>query len=341
MDTRAIPSDLPTLDDVLNRKTLPPVCLYNFYIVMRDRLHMEEILDFYLDVRHHELLWKRYIKSLHRSGMLTEEDLTEGYQSNRLLSRLSHTSSEKTSPRMRPHHLQPPTSAFSLRPPLQPPTTTTLDEEANFTAESINTRPLPSRQDLADSAQHILLKYIVPSAKKELVHLPAPMKQAIRDALEGTEPRDDPLVYTEAKQYAFEYMQRQAYPKFLRLKVWGNVTLWQQLGRLAVGLVALLAGLATFFSLIFLGYPQWGARFGALLPIWLGVYNVLVFLTGLDPLWVLLFNVSETVTFHFNKIVQPRVKEILWLRSLWLLAVVCLVSIVITIVFCAIPSRRL
>ncbi|KAL0094602.1 hypothetical protein J3Q64DRAFT_1715007 [Phycomyces blakesleeanus] len=382
MTTKAIPSDLPTLDDVLNRRTLPPVCLYNFYIVMRDRLHMEEILDFYLDVKHHELLWKRYIKSLQRSGFVTEEDLAEGYQSNRLLSRLSHTSSmdEKrpglshlSSPTTRPHHLQPPrsmdlgersgnsirisqSSGLSnipvIRPPIIDPSITVtprqpVDEEAAgvLTTESMvsgNPSVLPpNRQDLANSAQRILLKYIVPSAQKELVQLPPPIRQAIRDALQGPEPRDDPLVYADAKQYAFEAMQRQAYPKFLRLKVWGNVTLWQQLGRLAIGLLGLLAGFATSLSLIFLGYPQWHSRFGALVPFWVGIYNVFVFLTGLDPLWVLLFNISETVTFRFNKIAQPRVKEILWSRSIWLLIASIVVSMVITIIFSAIPPRRL
>ncbi|CAO3578838.1 unnamed protein product [Absidia cylindrospora] len=153
--------------------------------------------------------------------------------------------------------------------------------------------------------------------------------------------RDDPAVFAEAKEYLFELMQRQAYPKFLRLKVWGNVTLWQQLGRLVIGLVALLAAFATGLTLIFLGYSPWGVRWWVLLPFWIGVLNVLVFLTGLDPLWVLLFNISETTTFHFNKIKQPQVKRILWYRSLWLLITSFLVAIVLSVIFCAVPSRRL
>jgi hypothetical protein len=81
---------LPTLEQVLSRKTLPPVCLYNFYIIMRDRLHSEELLDFYLDVQHHEILWRRYVKGLRRSGHIDETDLTEGFHGPKLVSRLSY-----------------------------------------------------------------------------------------------------------------------------------------------------------------------------------------------------------------------------------------------------------
>ncbi|KAI9487935.1 hypothetical protein BDB00DRAFT_885040 [Zychaea mexicana] len=210
MTSASFHNDLPTLEQVLTRKTQPPVCLYNLYIIMRDRLHMEEVLDFYLDVQHHELLWRRYVKTMRRSGYLTEEDLADGFQSPRVLSRLSQA--------------------------------------------------ILNRHDLTDSAHRILLRYLVPSASKELTQLPPELKATMRRQLEDGG-RDDPLVFTDGKEYLFEYMRRNAYPKFLRLKVWGNLTLWQQMLRLVIGLVALLAGLTVAFSLIFLGYPQWGVRF--------------------------------------------------------------------------------
>ncbi|KAI7903807.1 uncharacterized protein BX663DRAFT_432568 [Cokeromyces recurvatus] len=207
--------ELPTLDQVLTRKTLPPICLYNFYIIMRDRLKMEEILDFYLDLQHHELLWKRYVKSMQRTGHLSEGDLSEGYQSLRVLKHLT------------------------------------------------NATAIPSRKEVMDSAQRLLLRYLVPSATKEISHyLPAELVTSLRQELEKpTGGRDDPALFQEVKEYLFDYMQRQVYPKFLRLKVWGNITLYQQLGRLVFGLVSLLAALTTSFSFIFLGYSQWGTRF--------------------------------------------------------------------------------
>jgi hypothetical protein len=250
-------ADLPTLDQVLTRKTLPPVCLYNFYIIMRDRLKMEEVLDFYLDLQHHELLWKRYVKAMHRTGHLSESDLSEGYQSPRVLSRLSHNPTSSIlsgSPSPEPHH-QPLQPMSLLRPSLGSSITTTTDNLHGKKAV------VPSRKDLVDSSQRLLLRYLVPSATKEITQLPRELVLALRKELEKPDPRDDPLLFQEAKEYLFDYMQRQAYPKFLRLKVWGNVTLYQQLGRLVLGLVCLLAALTTALSFIFLGYPQWGIRF--------------------------------------------------------------------------------
>lgn len=238
-------AELPTLDQVLSRKTLPPVCLYNYYIVMRDRLKMEEILDFYLDLQHHEQLWRRYVKAMHRTGHLSESDLSEGYQSPRVLSRLSNSyfpTGTTPSPIPRPSIL----SASAIT------STTTSDL----------IRGAPSRKEVIDSAQRLLLRYLVPSATKDITpFLPREMVIALRKELEKPDPRDDPLLFSEVKQYLFEFMQTQTYPKFLRLKVWGNITLYQQLGRLVLGLVSLLAALTTSLSLIFLGYPQWGKRF--------------------------------------------------------------------------------
>lgn len=245
--------DLPTLDQVLTRKTLPPVCLYNFYIIMRDRLKMEEVLDFYLDLQHHELLWKRYVKAMHRSGHLSESDLTEGFQSPRILSRLSNNyfneSPSPTNMMNRP--------SLGLGGALS----------SNITT---NSKPPPSRKDIMESSQRLLLRYLVPSATKELTQLPEELKQALRKELEKPDPRDDPLLFEDAKDYLFDLMQRQVYPKFLRLKVWGNITLYQQLGRLVLGLLCLLAALTTSLSLIFLGYPQWGVRF------WVGLFVLLL-----------------------------------------------------------------
>ncbi|CEP14908.1 hypothetical protein [Parasitella parasitica] len=330
--------DLPTLDQVLSRQTLPPVCLYNFYIIMRDRLKMEEVLDFYLDLQHHELLWVKYVKAMHRSGHLSESDLSEGYHSPRVMSRLSHSTT------------QYPASSSPSSPSPQPPqnlnmpmstTMPSLGSSITTTTDNLNNTSVPSRKELADSSQKLLLRYLVPSATKEITQLPAELVTALRNELEKPDPRDDPLLFREAKEYLFDYMQLQAYPKFLRLKVWGNITLYQQLGRLVVGLVCLLAALTTSLSLIFLGYPQWGVRFWILLPFWIGILNILIFLTGLDPIWALVFNRSETTTFKFNTIKQPQVKRIIRSRSIWLLTTSIIISVICTIIFCAIPPRKL
>ncbi|CAG8555536.1 2580_t:CDS:2, partial [Acaulospora colombiana] len=60
---------LPTLQEVLSRKTAPPVCLYNFYLYMRDSAFASDYLDFYLDVLEHEVICKAYVKDLKKQGL--------------------------------------------------------------------------------------------------------------------------------------------------------------------------------------------------------------------------------------------------------------------------------
>lgn len=58
---------LPTLAEVLARRTLPPVDLYCYYLFLQ-REGSEDSLDFWLDVQQHENLCRAYFKDLRRTG---------------------------------------------------------------------------------------------------------------------------------------------------------------------------------------------------------------------------------------------------------------------------------
>ncbi|KAG0366635.1 Bud site selection protein, Revert to axial protein 1 [Gamsiella multidivaricata] len=66
VDEKAQEERLPSLWQVLHRKTLPPVCLFNFYLYMRDVEKSAEEVDFWLDVTAHELLWRLYVRATKR-----------------------------------------------------------------------------------------------------------------------------------------------------------------------------------------------------------------------------------------------------------------------------------
>ncbi|RUS21217.1 hypothetical protein BC937DRAFT_93291 [Endogone sp. FLAS-F59071] len=284
---------LPTLNQVLARKTYPPVCLYNYYIVLRDRLHAEEQLDFYLDVRHHENLWRRFVKDARKSGVITEEDIQQG--GHHLFKRLSHASLSTTnrpssrlsdlplldrpsSPSTGRDSPMPGSSGMRYPPPSETEDTTdprdredparlqavlgprddplTLDP-AQGSSGGGGTKPRPTRAEIKASAEHIYYKYIVQSAEKELHQLPEPVRRRIMHAIE-TEKRDDPEVFAEAKQLVFDKMQVETFPKFLRAKVWSNTTMPQALIRMVIGLIFLFIGFAIVLSFIFLNWgPDW------------------------------------------------------------------------------------
>ena len=64
---------LPTLAEVLARRTAPPVDLYCFYLFLQ-REGAEDSLDFWLDVQQHENLCRAYFKDLRKSGRSVRDD---------------------------------------------------------------------------------------------------------------------------------------------------------------------------------------------------------------------------------------------------------------------------
>ncbi|WVW78893.1 hypothetical protein I302_100856 [Kwoniella bestiolae CBS 10118] len=69
-------SRLPTLQEVLDRRTRPPLDLFCFYIFLQ-RESAEDALDFWLDVQQHENMCKAYFKDIKRSGRSIDEEWPE------------------------------------------------------------------------------------------------------------------------------------------------------------------------------------------------------------------------------------------------------------------------
>ncbi|KAI9266960.1 hypothetical protein BY458DRAFT_512365 [Sporodiniella umbellata] len=192
-------SKLPSLKEVLSRKSQPPVCLYNYYIVLRDRLAIEPWLDFWLDVSQATALHKRYIK--HRQ-----------------------------TPDLWPHLVMP-----SKKP-----------------------RMVPTEEEMIATVDRIYLKYIAPSAEKEIFMLPEAIRHAIGNQLaQDKAAREDPAIYLEAQKHVYNQLES-TFHLFIRYKVFMNLTLPQQIGRLVLGFLSLWAGFTLEFCLIFLDIqPCW------------------------------------------------------------------------------------
>ncbi|KAI8889601.1 hypothetical protein K501DRAFT_315043 [Backusella circina FSU 941] len=295
MTKQVVYTNLPSLEDIISRKSRPPVCLYNLYIVMRDRLEYEELLDFYLDIKQYEQLWKHFIKDIRKHNKHLEKDIAD-------------------------------ISYYSLSSSLS----------------SQNSGADPKRiKELIGYCQRIHLRYLELGAPKEVRQLPLKLKLDLCRVLQGKPYVGDPMVFADAKAFCLAFMQQHVYPKFIKVKAYENVTLEQKLLRVVLSLLCLLCALTGSLCFIFLGYPQWGVRFWIFIPFWLGIHNLLVFLTGVDPIWALAFNISETTTFHFNSIIEHQVKMILRKRSFISLFIGLFISFICTIIFCAIPPHTL
>ncbi|ORX49524.1 hypothetical protein DM01DRAFT_1338195 [Hesseltinella vesiculosa] len=357
---------LPTLDDVLQRQSRPPVCLYNYYIVLRDRLHMETLLDFWLDVQQAEVLHRRYMRQQQRKKSQADKKLRQmspvspisPYNSAHSASSLSIPSPRPTSPHPSSLASEPEILTHMLLmhahrpPPHQPPTTyptkrsttTTMGSQSSATTSTSALPHLlhqPTQMDMIDAVERIYLRYIVPHAEKELHALPLALRDQItRTFADKSQTLEDPKVFAPAKRYVHIVLES-SFSLFLRYKVFMNLTLPQQLARLVIGLIALLLGLTLEFSLIFLDIMPWSKRLWGIIPLTIAIYCLCSSITGLDPMWVLVFNVSETTTLKFNAIKQVKVRQILRKRSLFLSLVMLSLILLLLVIFCSVPGHRL
>ncbi|KAI8092915.1 uncharacterized protein BX664DRAFT_384418 [Halteromyces radiatus] len=345
---------LPSLEEVLQRQSRPPVCLYNYYIVLRDRLQMETLLDFWLDVQQAEILHRRYMKqqtkkqnnnkksssSIHKTPQSPMESISaESFTSQSDL--LTHMLLIQS----RNHSISPTTTKRSTM--ATSITAHSKQSSASSITSSILSTPYhqPTQADMIDTIERIYFRYIVPHAEKELIQLPAVLRDRIIKSFNQIPPNntnimDDPKVFQHAKQYVHILLQS-SFTLFIRYRVFMNLTLPQQIIRLAAGLFSLLVGFSLEFSLIFLNISPWSKRLWGLIPVTFGIYCLGSSICGLDPIWVLFFNISETTTFKFNAIKQTKVRSILRRRSINLLSVMVFLITIILMIFCMIPGNRL
>lgn len=122
-----------------------------------------------------------------------------------------------------------------------------------------------NRTDLIASAERIYSRYLLPGSAKE-VYLPTSLRIESFPISSSTLPSVHhpsydveadaqarvPDMFHRQKEFVYQQMARDSFPRFVRAKVWGNLTSTSSLIRLIGGLFALWAGLATAFSFIFL-----------------------------------------------------------------------------------------
>lgn len=78
-----------------------------------------------------------------------------------------------------------------------------------------------TREDIRRSAVKILYTFLLPGSERE-IQLPEQMRNEIICMIED-EGRDDPEVFDDPKDFVFQAMEREAFPRFLKAKVFGNL----------------------------------------------------------------------------------------------------------------------
>lgn len=343
---------LPTLFEVLSRRTLSPVDLFSFYIYMRDQQRSVDYLDFWLDVAQHMSLCRHYVRELRRSVMIGTPDLDKASskRSSAILESMGELEPRFAGPSMyasekekdqdaqmsaflREDQIQdsPHSGSNRMRPSPQ------FSNSHDVTTESNSPGHTVARQDIRASAEQILYTFLLPGAEREIT-LPGSITEDVTRAIEE-EGRDDPEVFDVAKDYVFQAMERDAFPGFLRMKALGNLIPPTLVMRLIIGLIAMFGAFWTGFVLIFLDMSR-SIRCTLILPFTVGVYFLASYQYSLDPILALI-GYSEYTPFSFSRIREPYIRSLLAKRALMVLAVTILIDAGLCILFILVPGKRL
>ncbi|APA09381.1 hypothetical protein sscle_05g041510 [Sclerotinia sclerotiorum 1980 UF-70] len=363
---------LPTLFEVLSRRTLPPVDLFSFYIYMRDQQRSVDYLDFWLDVAQHMSLCRHYVRELRRSVMIgtpkgddaqskrssavlenlgemnhpaagpsmfnTEKEKNQDAQMSAFLREQSDTGEVVAPQGHSPSHSIGSNSGHNLgNMSSERPRPSFMSSPLELTSDSNSPAHTVARADIRASAEKILYTFLLPGAEREII-LPHAITQDITISIEERG-RDDPEVFDAAKDYVFQAMERDAFPGFLRMKALGNLVPPSMMLRLIVGLLSMFAAFWVGFILIFLDYPH-HTRVWLIIPFTVGVYALCSHQYALDPI-LALAGYSEYTFMSFSKIREPFVKRLLNKRALMVLMVTAITDAALVLIFVLVPGKRL
>ncbi|RKF53112.1 Protein rax1 [Golovinomyces cichoracearum] len=358
---------LPTLFEVLSRRTAAPVDLFFFYVYMRDQQRSVDYLDFWLDVAQHMSLCRHYVRELRRSVLIStpDGDRPASKRTSQILENLQNLNTDARglsdegnrtqdlqmsaflrqnvavedealdSPFSSEHsRLNKPrrTSSNSLsRPSFGMSNSQLLNSPSNSPEHSI------SRADIRQSAEKILYTFLLRGSERE-IFLPDTIVDEITHSIEE-HGRDDPEVFDAAKDYVFQAMERDAFPGFLRARALGNLIPSSLTFRLILGLFSLFSAFWVGFSLIFLNYSR-RSRIWVSIPFTIGVYNLMAHQYRLDPL-IALAGFSENTLMNFSRLRDVYVKRLLRKRAMTVLFIAIFLDLGLIILFVFVPGKRL
>ncbi|KIX07824.1 uncharacterized protein Z518_02478 [Rhinocladiella mackenziei CBS 650.93] len=362
---------LPTLMEVLGRRTLAPVDLFSFYIFMRDQQRSVDYLDFWLDVSQHMSLCRHYVRELRRSMLVdTPEmekaaskrssalpesfDLGEGLDSRKSgqESRVSAILRSDNGPARKPgsreggvdhspsHSMGSAHSRNLSRPsgdrpsPSEPPQTSLLTPEVR--TDSNSPGHSVTRADIKASAEKILYTFVLPGSEREIV-LPDSMLNKIIRAIEE-EGRDDPEVFDDAKDYVFQAMERDAFPGFLQAKALGNLVPLSVLIRLIVGLASLMGGFWGGYYMILRDESR-RIRCWLILPYTIGTYFLVSYQYKLDIIAAYI-GFSEYTWMNWSRVREPFVRRLLLTRATMAFLMFAAAAVALSVLFIFVPGTR-
>ncbi|KAE8368209.1 RGS domain-containing protein [Aspergillus caelatus] len=358
---------LPTLFEVLSRRTLAPVDLFSFYIYMRDQQRSVDYLDFWLDVSQHMSLCRHYVRELRRSVLVATPDLekADSKGSSDALGNLEtfgdiplveagpsglrhgnhelddQDADQRLSAFLRSDGHNPghsPQDSLGSQNASRTPSNEQLPRPSSGTRnDSISPGHTVARADIRASAEKILYTYLLPGAEREIV-LPEEMVSTIINLVED-DGRDDPEVFDPAKDYVFQAMERDAFPGFLQAKALGNLVPLSTIARLAFALISFGGGFWGAFYVVLRDKPR-HIRCWLILPFIVASYFIVSYQYKIDPVMAFL-GYSEYTFMNWSPIREPYVRKLLNKRATATILIAAFVATALSVLFIFVPGTML
>ncbi|KAL1924024.1 uncharacterized protein VTP21DRAFT_7059 [Calcarisporiella thermophila] len=329
------PNGLPTLHDVLLRRTRTPLCLYSFRLFLQHYHadnHAHELM-FLLHIRELEQIFRMFRKK--RPSYNSTTNLSVGAEDIFGLG-VSMDTQPLTlhTPQLEEEGVEDDDYGLWRVMERKP---STVESLYNFLSP---TGMLTSKQ-IRGCAERLYQLYLAPHAECNLSFLPGWMRHLAYERIQNADLEDIEASFQEIKRKVYDHLERDGYPRFIARQTRSNLTPLHALIRGGVGLFALFCAFTVEFSLIFLDIHPRTTRFWCLIPFWIGTYNIAASYTELCPLTVIILRLSETQLFHFVRIQDPSAERLLSKRARrwWLIS--ALPALLLTLLFFAIPGKRL
>lgn len=312
---------LPTLDQVLTRKTRPPLSLQNFEEFLK-RYGADSNVAFWREIYNHQKLWATLHTNMARRKRRSDAESSGSYRRSKSssyqpsshdtssliaavrasqFSPVSYPSSsihpaQDDSDRSMPHshveevesspHYSEVADTIEL---LEDSDTSVYIPQSLYSWKRVNIPSMLCYEDLQQNAKRIYFKFCTPHRPESTIFLPDDYRIALQEMIE-IHHLADPIIFDSSFLYIYEMLNIFFYGRFLDSVMHKNVSVQGMKIYIFLSVIFLTAGFGLEIAFILTGFGTRVTRIWGTIPIFLGCCT-LVAAVGEFSWWLGLLNV--------------------------------------------------
>ncbi|KAH8553002.1 hypothetical protein BGW37DRAFT_279367 [Umbelopsis sp. PMI_123] len=300
-DHNLLVNGLPTLDQVLTRKTRHPLALENFEDFLKAH-SADANLVFWREIYNHQKLWASLLPNIARRKRRSETESYNSYRRSKSSSYqtsshgtssliaavrasqllpVSYTSSsvhlpsdEKT--HSAPHSIQ---EEAELSPHysdladtielLEDSDTSVYIPQSLYSWKQVESPSMLCYEDLQQNAKRIYFKFCTPHHPESRIFLPDDYRLALQEMVE-IHHLADPIIFDSSFLYIYEMLNIFYYSRFLDSVMYKNLSISAMKLYMLLSVIFLTAGFGLDIAFILTGFGTRATRIWAIIPIFLG-----------------------------------------------------------------------